>query len=258
MAKKEKAPKADRLRMGEVRITRAAQLKRPKSMLLFGEPKRGKSTFAASICKVPGIDKVLMVDIDRGSSAIASDYPEIEVAELTRGDIAGFQKFWNNLVAEDGMDYDAIIVDTVSILQKWKVKSLPKADGFARWEAVGDWTEDLMWDLHNMSPIGISTFHTEMANVMRGAEDNSYVKLLPSIQGAAKRSIGAIPDLIGFCDVEEVDEDDKDYDENSPLLYTVRLKPSEETNTGNRFNKLPAVLGNPSMKRLFEIIEKGL
>jgi hypothetical protein len=209
------------------------------------------TTLAASIINVPKFKKVLLYDIDLGSSVIGEDFPNVDVREFKRGDIKAFEKDWAKLVADDGAGYDAVIVDTVTMLQGWKVKSLPKTDGYARWDAVKEFTLDLMWDLHEMTPVGISTFHTEMTNIMRGSEDDSYVRLAPALQGSAKVTIGGIPDVIGYIDVSE-DEDDE-------LTYFARWQPSELTISGNRFKRLPPVLATDGgMRRIYEVISNGI
>ena len=45
---------------------KAADVGIPRSILLFGPPKRGKSTCAASIVDVPGYERVLVIDGDIG------------------------------------------------------------------------------------------------------------------------------------------------------------------------------------------------
>lgn len=239
------------VKAGEVKTRKASAVSTPKDFMLYGPPKRGKTTLAASIINVPKFKKVLLYDIDLGSSVIGEDFPNVDVREFKRGDIKAFEKDWAKLVADDGAGYDAVIVDTVTMLQGWKAKSLPKTDGYAKWEAVKEFTLDLMWDLHEMTPVGISTFHTEMTNIMRGSEDDSYVRLAPALQGSAKVTIGGIPDVIGYIDVSE-DEDDE-------LTYFARWQPSELTISGNRFKRLPPVLATDGgMRRIYEVISNGI
>ncbi len=109
-----------------------------------------------------------------------------------------------------------------------------------------------MWDLQEMTPVGISCYHVEMFNIMKGGEDDEdYVRLVPSVQGKAKVSIGAIPDVIGYIDVEE-DEEDGDED---GMLYFAQWKPTGETVTGNRFKNIPAKMATDGgMKRVYEFI----
>lgn len=223
-------------------------------MHLFSLPKKGKSRMAASICKVPGIENVLVVDIDKGAAAFAKLFPEVQVIRFKKGDIDGFQNFWDELVRNDGMyegvQFDAVVLDTMSILQKWKVKSIPDGDGFAKWREVADWTLQLAWDLHEMTPVGLMLFHVEMVNIMKGGgEDAEFTLLSPSLQGSAKLQIGAVPDLIGYLSVQD------DPKSDDPI-YTIQLKPSERTNTGNRFPELPAIIKTDGgMKRLYEYID---
>lgn len=239
------------VKAGEVKTRKASAQSTPRDFMLYGPAKRGKTRFASSIIDVPGFKKVLLYDIDLGSSVIGEDFPKVDVREFKRGDIKAFEKDWAKLVADDGAGYDAVIVDTVTMLQGWKAKSLPKADGYAKWDAVKEFTLDLMWDLHEMTPVGISTFHTEMANIMRGSDDDSYVRLAPALQGSAKVTIGGIPDAIAYLDVEEDDDDE--------LTYFARWQPSEMTISGNRFKRIPPVLSTDGgMARLYQVMTTGI
>jgi hypothetical protein len=230
---------------------KAGTQKLPKSFMIYGPPKVGKTTLVCSIIKVPGIKKVLLIDTDLGASAIGEDFPNVDVWEYERGDIKGFQKDWNELKASNGGDWDAVIVDTVTVLQSWKEKSIPKGSGgaaFEKWAEIKEWTLDLMWDLQEMKPIGISCFHVETANIMKGAEEDiDYARLVPNIQGKAKLSIGGIPDVIGYIDVQE--------DDDGNTIHVAQWRPSGETITGNRFKRIPESLKTDGgMKRLYEYI----
>lgn len=241
----------DKKKWGE--ISKASTLAKPNSILLFGIWKRGKTRLAASIAEVEGFDNVLHIDIDRGSAVIGKLYPNVDVIAFKRGDIRGFQKFWDELVRLDGFyngtQYDAVILDTLTVLQDWFAKSLPSADGYAKWAANKDWVLDILNELHDMTPLGISCLHVAETNILKGSEDEAFVRLVPNVQGSAKQSLGAIPDIIGYCDVID---DPEDEDEN---LFVVTWAPTERTNTGNRFD-LPDMMGNPTLKKVYDLINK--
>ena len=61
---------------------KASEVGIPRSILLFGPPKRGKSTCAASILDVPGYERTLVIDVEGGASAISEWYPEAEDAAV--------------------------------------------------------------------------------------------------------------------------------------------------------------------------------
>lgn len=249
---KQKSAKRAVIPSGEVVIVKAEELSEPKSMLLFGQYKRGKSTLAASIADV--FENVLVIDIDDGSSAFASEYPTIDVVRINRFDVAAFDKFWKKLIKDDGsyggVQYDVIILDTMSILHGWKLGTLPKSLGWDRIVQAGDYTSKLMWDLHRISPLGIGVFHAEIADTMRGTEDEQYRVMTPALTGKEiKRMLGPIPDVLAFCDIEE--------DEEGDPIYTVTLRPTETTMTGSRFRAFPTKLAEPTMARLYEIIRNG-
>ena len=99
-----------KIKKGEWHIGKAHAHSLPKSWLIFAEPKVGKSSLAASLIGVPHIKRVLLIDIDGGASAIAEDYPNVDTIEFNREDIAAFEKFWKELMADpEYMGYDAVI-----------------------------------------------------------------------------------------------------------------------------------------------------
>lgn len=239
-----KKQKRDEIKPGGFRIEKAKASALPKSYLLFGRPKAGKSSLGASIAGV--YENVLWLDIDDGAGGFANEYPNIDVVNFRRGDVNGLEKFWRELVKDDGRDYDAIGFDTLSIAQKWKFNTL--SPGYERYNEVDKWASDIMWDLHSMSPVGIACLHVEMANTVRGSGGDEFVQLTPSLEGKkSKMSLPAIPDVIGFLEVVEEDEG---------FERIIRFW-SEEAVSGNRFRALPAALYNPTMPRIYEILRNG-
>lgn len=245
-------------RLGQFTVTKAGALARPRSIQLYGPPGTGKSTYAATICRVPGFNKVTLLDFDSGSAGIADDHPEIEVITFKRGDIATFEKWFIQYLQDDCRDDDALIVDTVTKAQRWKkkatvIKGSPDTRG--QWGEVGDWTIDLCEELQAMRALGIGIFHTIIGNSMKGGEGKEeFIRNLPALQGAAASQVGASADIVGFCDTEDMDEDDEDYDDDSPLLYTVQVQPSDTTITKNRFRLPPVLNASSGLPRLYEMI----
>ena len=98
----------------------------PRSILLFGPPKRGKSTCAASIVDVPGYERVLVVDVEGGAAAISQWYPEVDVFEVhTAEEFDGVvEALVNNQIVEptSGKPYDCVIIDTLDKAQERKLE----------------------------------------------------------------------------------------------------------------------------------------
>jgi hypothetical protein len=236
---------------GRVQAVKAQELAEPNSILIFGHPKRGKTTLAGSIADVAGFDNVLHIDLEDGSAPLAAPYPNIDV--LRPSSVDELTDALNELKTSvddegfaDAMGYQAVILDTVSTLQKWVLdeylaKHPTKSgktdyDGWAYW---GDYVMDVMWELHRLPALGITTYHTKI-------ELNELTKEIwtsPKISGGARFSVASVPDLVGYLDVDNKGE----------RVFTVTPKKSMQT--GSRYESvLPGALAAPTMSDIFAAI----
>lgn len=213
-------------------VTKAEALIEPSSILLYGRPKVGKSYCAASISEVPGYERVLHIDLERGSVAFASRYPNVDVLHVPYLDVGAFTDIINALQDEEvASQYDAVIVDTMSTAQDWYLEALSDQFANARtrfeaWRLVGEWTMQIMWQLHHMKPLGISLYHLQV----RETELTKEVWTLPKIKSSAAHSIAAVPDIIGQLYI---------VDGNQGPERVANFAPRESQAGGNRFDHLP-------------------
>ena len=108
-------------------IGKAQAMKEPNSMILFGRPKTGKTTLAASMVDVPGYERGLIIDCEMGVTAIASNYPTVDVITIPQQDVTAFNDVINALRDDtDGIGsyYDWVCVDTMSTIARWGAKKL--------------------------------------------------------------------------------------------------------------------------------------
>lgn len=237
-------------------IQKAEATAEPNSILIFGHPKRGKTWLAGSIAEVPGKSKVLHIDLEMGSAPLGRWFPDIDVIRPPRGDSNAVADIINQLkesVDADGYadsgGYDVVILDTVSTLEKWVLDAYnsahPTKSGktdFDGWDYWKNYVLDLMWDLHYLTALGISLYHTKVTQ-------NELTKTIwtsPSINGSAKFSVASVPDVVGYLDV------------NGSGARTFGVVPKTSMQTGNRFEEvLNGVLVDPDMKTIFELIRGG-
>jgi hypothetical protein len=212
-------------------LTEASELAEPNSIMLFGHPKRGKTTLAGSIRDVEGFNNVLHIDLERGSAPLAKRWPDIKVIRPNNttevGDII------NALTAsENSLGFDAVILDTISTLgqwykEEWIAKNHPKSGKMELqgWDDWGDYALQTMWDLHNMYALGISTYHMKV-------EQNDITKqvwTVPMIQGRARYSVASVPDIVIGLDIAPSGQ------------RALQLVPKATQTTGSRYED---VLGN--------------
>ena len=211
-----------------------ANLGNPSSMLIhaLGAGRRKTST-AISILDVPQYQdaRVLVIDIDRGTSAFANSPSAVRAAEEGRlniiqmdkrkvNDTFGQLRYFLGYTDEHGefiegeafnprWGYDIVIFDTLDVAQQVSVewhlantyseKDPTKKNTQAAWGDVGRWTNGLMWAFqNNTDSLGIIIAHSEGAT-----DDAGKYRIRPKLQGGAKENIDSIPDVVFYLDLEE-------------------------------------------------------
>lgn len=239
---KDKAP----TEIGGLKVQKAEALREPSSIMLYGRAKTGKSTLAASISNVEGYERVLHIDLEKGSTAFARKYPTVDVVQVPYLDIDTFNNIIEELyTTELALQYDAVIVDTMSTAQEWAVMSFgnggTKLD-YDGWRMIKEWTMDTMWQLHYMRPLGITSFHLTDKQIQLTKE----IWTLPAINGASQYSVANVPDIVMRLYI---------VDGNDGPVRVADFMPRESKMGGNRFDYLPTEpLGDISMPLLWEYI----
>ena len=230
-------------------IMDASETNEPNSILVFAHPKRGKTTLAGSLIEVEGFNNVLHIDLEKGSGAMARQYPGVKVIRPPLGNATAVAEILNEIYADPfGLGFDAVIVDTVSTLQKWvKTEWKDKHGGkmeFDGWDFLGEYIMDTMWQLHDMYPLGISLYHTKIDQ----NETTKQVWTVPYIQGSARHSIASVPDMVIAIDI------------NGKGERVLQMVPKTTMMTGSRYEDvLPANLtGAVTMSTLFDAIRAGV
>jgi phage nucleotide-binding protein len=233
--------------LGGKAAVKAQTIKEPHSLMFYGRPKIGKTSIAASISEVPGFKHVLLLDLEMGAGAIAETFPTVDVREIN--DYNEFEDVFNDALDDAAQNYyDAIILDTMSTLQRWitRKSSGGKKPSYDDWAYTYDMIMEIMWAMHRMSAVGITLVHTQT----KENELTKEVWTMPWLQGSAASAIGNVPDLIGFIDVKDT--------VNGPIR-TLQLAPKKTMVTGNRFeDRVPVKVEDMLLPDLYAIIRKEI
>lgn len=243
---------------------KAAEVGEPRSILLFGPPKRGKTTCAASIVEVPGYERVLVIDVEGGAAAISDHYPNVDVVEVrTAEDFDGLvvALVKGELVEPtSGEPYQCVIIDTLDKAQERKLdwfEKQPEAttksgakDTLYKWGAIKAWMTRLADALH-MAPF-LTIF---VAHVMDDKDEKTgRVTQTVAIGGSAKQTFPATPDIVGYYDIEKVKEDGKMITRRM-IDFTV----TDKRVTGQRYaGKLDGKIVDPTMTKVYQKITPQL
>lgn len=238
---------------------KAVDVGEPRSILIFGPPKRGKSTVAASIIEVPGYERVLVVDVEGGASAISQWYPNVDIQVISSA--PEFDSFIEYLVGgqilepTSGKPYDCVIIDTLDKAQERKLdwfdgqpEALTKSgekNTLYKWGAIKAWTTKLADALH-MAPF-LTIF---VAHVMDDKDEKSgKVTQTVALGGASKQTFPATPDIVGYFDIARVKGDDGQMQ----TIRTIDFSVTDKRVTGQRYSdKLDGTVGEPTMVKIYE------
>ena len=227
-------------------ISKASQLNAPKTMLIYGDPKRGKSWFAASAAEIKELSPVLVLDTEGGSSAIARDWKDVEVLEVDTHE--KFDQAVSALLSQPHK-YKTVIIDTLGVAMDraekfFGEKPENRNNKFGKWGDLKEWITDMTRKLHAAPFLSILVAHAQDDK----DDQTGAVKTVPLLPGSAKNTLPAIPDIIGYMAAET--------DGEGNVHRVLYLQSSDRMVSGNRFG-LPAKLYDPSMKKIIDKINGG-
>lgn len=255
-----------KFKLEDFKPKKASEVSLPKSILLYGPPKRGKSTLAASIVDVPGFERVLVVDVEGSASAVSQWYPEVDIFEVhSAEEFDGLiEALVNGAVKEptSGKPYDCVIIDTLDKAQERKLEWFDKQpesfnktgdkNTLFKWGAIKAWTTKLADALH-MAPF-LTIF---VAHVMDNQDEKTgKITQTVALGGSSKDTFPATPDIVGYFDIVRVkDENTKEVTNVRTIDFTI----NDKRITGQRYaGKLDGQLADPTFDKIYQKIAPQL
>lgn len=225
-------------------IKKAEQLNTPKSVLIYGDPKNGKTWLAASASEVADLSPVLLIDVEGGASAIARDWKDVDVLAVDTHE--QLDMAIEQLVNEEH-GYKTVIIDTLGVAMDraekvFEQKSENLKNPFGKWGDLKEWANDMIRKMHHAPFMAVFIAHAQDEK----DQTTGAVKTVPMLPGSMRSTLPAIPDIIGYMTSERTDESVK---------RSVILQGSDRLVSGNRFG-LPAQMKDPSMKKIITTIDK--
>ena len=198
----------------------------PGSIMLHSEPGKGKTRAGASIIKVPGFNKVAILDIDNGTESLLND-PElaralaegrIKIIKIDKTKPDAFARFHNlfwDLIANP-RDFDAVIIDTMDVAQECAVNYYTSTtyndagsalDTRKAYGLIAKWTSDVLWALQNHAQLtGVTLVHTKTEEEKK----TGVSTLKPKFAGSIRDNAAGIPSLVAYL-TKETGEDGVDH-----------------------------------------------
>ena len=226
-------------------IHKAEALNAPKSILLYGDAGRGKTWLAGSISEVVGYEPTLLIDVEGGASAIARDFKNVDVINITTHDQFTQVVAW---LLSGKSQYKTVIVDTIGVVMDRAEKFFGEKpenqnNKFAKWGDLKNWANEIFRALHTAPFVSILIAHA----LDDKDESTGAIKTTAMLPGSFKSTLPSIPDIVGYLGVENTEE--------GPQRVLV-VGQSERLVTKNRFG-LPPKIYQPTMSGIIELINQG-
>ena len=225
-------------------IKKAEALNVPKSMLIYGDPKNGKTWLAASAAEVAAFSPVLLIDVEGGATAIARDWRDVDVIQVDTHE--QLESVLDGLLSQEHK-YKNVIVDTLGVAMDraekvFGEKPENKNNRFGKWGDLKEWANQMVRKMHHAEFLSIFIAHAQDEK----DDATGAVKTVPMLAGSTRNTLPAIPDIIAYMTSEKTE------DATKRALY---LQGSDRLVSGNRFG-LPSKMYDPSMKKLMDTIKK--
>lgn len=221
-----------------------------KTFLIYGPSGCGKTRLAASASLVPELGRVLLVDVEAGSSSIENIYQaNIDVARPADYDEL---KAVIEFVLNDDHEYGTVIIDTVGKMMEFmeveqdKKKSNNK---FEKWAALAE--DTLRWTelLHRSGLTVILIAHTD------SEKDESTGKITTSPYFLGRKTGKEAPKIFDVIAYMYVDEHPTEAGKTIRVLQTEGI---DGKIAKDRTDALPILMGNPLMSKIYNRIASGV
>lgn len=237
-------------RLGGLKVAKVEQKSEHLNILIYGDSGIGKTTLAGSADAVPSMRPVLVIDIEGGTESLRHTYPDVEVVRVTTWD--EMQKVYDEL-HRGKHGYQTIILDSLTEIQKFSmynimadlVNAKPDADpdvpGMREW---GKNVEQMRRFVRAFRDLPMHTIFTSLAKEEKNTR-TGMSKTMPSLSGKVASEVPAFLDVVLYYYIKRVGDEEK---------RLLLCRPTEAQIAKDRTTRLPSVLEEPSMTKLFELI----
>lgn len=229
------------------------------SMVLFGEPKAGKTTTSVGAADVEALSPVLVLAAEDGTSVLANNYEDVDVVNLTNWDqlselvpvLAGVDTSKKDLayLAEAPTPYVTIVIDTIyeaMELLKLKITGGSRQLSQPEWGTLAEKTVNLVKIFHRSPHVNLILItHTEKV------QDTSTgkVEVGPSFLGKKTYpEVLKVVDIIAYLGVVKSEEGN--------LIRVLQTQSDGKYAGGDRSGKLAPQIVEPSMAEIFAQLSK--
>lgn len=218
------------------------------NMLIYGESGVGKTRLAGSADAVEEMRKVLLIDVEGGTLTLRNTYPNVESVRVTSW--AEMQEVYDELYT-GSYDYTTIIIDSLTEIQKMSMnlimRKLVEEHGERDADVPGlrEWNINLEQTRKFVRAFRDLPMNTIFTALMRADKNprTGALKRKPSLSGKIADEVAAFLDVVVYLYAKEIDGEQK---------RMLLCGQSEETIAKDRSNKLPFLIEDPTMAKIWE------
>jgi len=231
-------------------------LEKPELIMLYGPYGQGKTFLAASASEVEDLYPILIIDTEGSTSGTLTSF------DSERIDVIRPQKMWpdkewlktntllNQLLSKKHK-YKTVIIDAFDVFFEWGLAhyavTTKDGGGFAKWNEIHEALtspKGMVYKLKNADFLVILVIHEKK----EGGDDNSPMFSDFMWQGQGKAKLGQFPDVVGYVT--------RDTNSAGVSTTTLQTAPTKRNAAKSRFEGLPAKITDPSMQKLYDLINK--
>lgn len=239
-------------------VYKAHERARYRNMLVYGDSGIGKTQLLGSADEVPELRKVLLVDAEGGSMTLEHSYPNVDIVRV---------KSWKQTVdvvdflEHTQHDYCTVCFDSLTELQKYNMYAIlrdPKRDAekydedLASWQDWGKNLEQMRRFVRRVRDLPMHSLFSALTSEDKDPKTGK-IFLKPGFPGKLRNEVAAFLDIVVYMYMKEVpDPQDAAQSIQKRMLLTGA---TDKHIAKDRSNKLPMVLPDPTMKRIYELTE---
>lgn len=235
--------------LGGLRVEGVRQLIPYFNGIFYGFSGVGKTLLAGSAAAVEALSPVLFIDLEGGTLTLREKYPQVDVVRVKTW--KEMQNVYDELY--ESMPYKTVVMDSLTETQKFGMYLImldvvrddpdrdPDIPGLRDWGKNIEQTRKLVRAFRDLP---CNTIFTAL-NAEEKDKKSGLTLNRPSLSGKLKDEVAAFVDVVGYLYMKEVDEEQK---------HLMLFQQTDTTIAKDRSNKLPIVMEEPSMQKIYDIM----